>query len=130
MSAVSTLAEAVAETLADFHAEVLFFPEFELRDIEEMKVIVVPLSEEYKPLSRTQHEEILKVQVGFLKRGGEDELPELLRTIEGLGLGFLNRQLAGATCVGVAYNPIYYPEHLRERNQFTSVIELAFKLFR
>ncbi len=130
MSAVITLAEAVAETLADFHAEVLFFPEFELRDIEEMKVIVVPLSEEYKPLSRTQHEEILKVQVGFLKRGGEDELPELLRTIEGLGLGFLNRQLAGATCVGVAYNPIYSPEHLRERNQFTSVIELAFKLFR
>jgi len=127
---VITLAEAVAETLADFHAEVLFFPEFELRDIEEMKVIVVPLSEEYKPLSRTQHEEILKVQVGFLKRGGEDELPELLRTIEGLGLGFLNRQLAGATCVGVAYNPIYSPEHLRERNQFTSVIELAFKLFR
>ena len=57
MSAVITLAEAVAETLADFHAEVLFFPEFELRDIEEMKVIVVPLAEEFKPLSRTQHED-------------------------------------------------------------------------
>ncbi len=130
MSAVLTLAEAVAETLADYHAKVLFFPEFELRDIEEMKVVVVPLSEEYKPLSRTQHEEILKVQVGFLKRGCEDELPELLRTVEGLGLGFLNRKLAGATCVGVAFNPIFSPEHLRERGQFTSVIELAFKQFR
>lgn len=130
MSAVITLAEAVAETLADFHAEVLFFPEYELRNIEEMKVIVVPLAEEFKPLSRTQHEEILKVQVGFLKRGCEDELPELLRTVEGLGLGFLNKPLAGATCVGVAYNPIYSPEHLRERGQFTSVIELSFKQFR
>ena len=130
MSAVITLANAVAEALADFHAEVLFFPEFELREIEEMKVVVVPLAEEYKPLSRTQHEEILKVQVGFLKRGCEDELPELLRTVEGLGLGFLNKPLAGATCVGVAFNPIYSPEHLRERGQFTSVIELSFKQFR
>ena len=130
MSAVVTLAAEVALELADFHAEVIFFPEFELRDIEEMKVIVVPLAEEYKPISRTQHEEILKVQVGFLKRGCEDELPELLRTVEKLGLGFLNKQLVGATCVGVAFNPIYSPEHLRERNQFTSVIELAFKQFR
>ena len=130
MSAVVTLAAEVALELADFHAEVLFFPEFELRDIEEMKVIVVPLAEEYKPLSRTQHEEILKVQVGFLKRGCEDELPELLRTVEKLGLGFLNKQLVGATCVGVAFNPIYSPEHLRERGQFTSVIELSFKQFR
>ena len=130
MSAVVTLAAEVALELADFHAEVIFFPEFELRDIEEMKVIVVPLAEEYKPLSRTQHEEILKVQVGFLKRGCEDELPELLRTVEKLGLGFLNKQLVGATCVGVAFNPIYSPEHLRERGQFTSVIELSFKQFR
>ena len=130
MSAVLEIAEAVAGTLEDYHAEVLFIPEFELRDIEEMKVIVVPLSEEYKPLSRTQHEEILKVQVGFLKRGCEDELPELLRTVEGMGLGFLNKKLAGATCVGVAFNPIYSSEHLRERGQFTSIIELSFKQFR
>ena len=130
MAAVLDIAEAVAESLEDHHAEVLFVPEFELKDIEEMRVIVVPLAEEYKPLSRTQHEEILKVQVGFLKRGCEDELPELLRTVEGLGLGFLNKKLAGATCVGVAFNPIYSPEHLRERGQFTSVIELSFKQFR
>ena len=32
MSAVLDIAEAVAGTLEDYHAEVLFFPEFELRD--------------------------------------------------------------------------------------------------
>jgi len=130
MSAVLQIANAVAQSLENYHAEVLFFPEFELRELEEMKVVVVPLAEEYKPLSRTRHEEILKVQVGFLKRGSEDELPELLQTVEGLGLGFLNKKLANATCVCVAYNPIYSPEHLRERGQFTSIIELAFKQFR
>ena len=30
----------------------------------------------------------------------------------------------------VIYNPIYSPEHLRERGQFTSVIELVFKVLK
>ncbi len=129
MSEVLKMAEAVAAELAEYHAEVMFFPEFELRELEAMRVAVVPTGTEYKTVSRSSHEELLKVQIGFLKRGCEDELPELLQMVEGLGLGFLNRKLAGATCVGVAYNPIYSPEHLRERGQFTSVIELTFKRF-
>ncbi len=130
MCEVLKLAEAVASELAEYHGEVLFFPEFELRELEEMRVVVVPLATEYKTLSRANHEEVLKVQVGILKRGCEDELPELLKLVEGLGLGFLNKKLAGATCVCVAYNPIYSAEHLRERGQFTSVIELSFKLIK
>jgi len=129
MSEVLKMAEAVAAELAEYHAEVMFFPEFELRELEAMRVAVVPTGTEYKTVSRSSHEELLKVQIGFLKRGCEDELPELLQMVEGLGLGFLNRKLAGATCVGVAYNSIYSPEHLRERGQFTSVIELTFKRF-
>ncbi len=130
MSEVLKIANAVAGELEEYHTEVLFFPEFELRELETMRVVVVPLATEYKTLSRSSHEEILKVQIGFLKRGCEDELPELLTLVEGLGLGFLNKKLAGATCVCVAYNPIYSPEHLRERGQFTSVIELSFKQIR
>jgi len=129
MSEVLKMAEAVAAELAEYHAEVMFFPEFELRELEAMRVAVVPTGTEYKTVSRSSREELLKVQIGFLKRGCEDELPELLQLVEGLCLGFLNRKLAGATCVGVAYNPIYSPEHLRERGQFTSVIELTFKRF-
>lgn len=128
MSEVLKIAKAVATELSDYHAEVLYFPEFELRDLDEMRVVVVPLSTEYKMLSRAAHEELPKVQVGVLKRCGEDGLDAMLQFVEGLGLGFLNRKLAGATCVCVAYNPIYSPEHLRERGQFTSVIELTFKL--
>lgn len=130
MSEVLKIAEAVAASLSEYNVEVLFFPEFELRELETMRVIVVPVGTEYKTLSRVSHEELLKVQVGFLKRGCEDELPELLKLVEGLGLNFLNRKLGGATCLIVAYNPIYSPDHLRERGQFTSVIELTFKLIR
>ncbi len=127
MSEVLRIAEAVAAELAEYHAVVMFFPEFELRDLDEMRVAVVPLSTEYKIVSRTAREELPKVQVGILKRCGEDGLDAMLQFVEGLGLGFLTRRLAGAMCVCVAYNPIYSPEHLRERGQFTSVMELTFK---
>ena len=130
MSEVLNIAEAVAAELSDYHAEVLYFPEYELRDLDEMRVAVVPLSTEYKAVSRTAHEELPKVQVGVLKRCEEDGLDAMLQFVEGLGLGFLNKKLAGATCVCVAYNPIYSSEHLRERGQFICVIELTFKLVR
>lgn len=130
MSEIIRIAEAVAESLEKYHAEVLFFPEFELRDLDDLRVVVVPHSTEYKTVSRGRHEKILKVQIGFLKRGSEENLDDLLQTVEKIGLGFLNRKLGGSTCVCVAYNPIYSPEHLRERGQFTSIIELSFRQFR
>lgn len=130
MSEVLKIAEAVASELAEYQAEVQFAPEFELRDLETMRIIVVPSATEYKTLSRSAHEELLKVQIGILKRATEDDLGELLRFAEGIGLGFLRKKLAGATCVIVAYNPIYSADHLRERGQFTTVIELVFKQIR
>lgn len=130
MSEVLKIATAVTAELAEYQAELLYSPEFELRELETMRVVIVPTGTEYKTLSRASHEELLKVSIGILKRATEDSLPELLQFVEGLGLGFLNRKLLEATCVGVAYNPIYAPEHLRERGQFTSVIELAFKQVR
>lgn len=127
MSEVVNLAVAVAGFLTEHNAEVLYFSTFDLRDLDDLRVVVVPNSTEYKTVSRERHEEILKVQIGFLKRGSEENLDDLLRIVEKIGLGFLNRKLGGATCVCVAYNPIYSPEHLRERGQFTSIIELTFR---
>ncbi len=127
MSEVVNLAVAVAGFLTEYNAEVLYFPTFDLRDLDDLRVVVVPNSTEYKTVSRERHEEILKVQIGFLKRGSEENLDDLLRIVEKIGLVFLNRKLGGATCVCVAYNPIYSPEHLRERGQFTSIIELTFR---
>ena len=127
MSEVVNLAVAVAGFLTEYNAEVLYFPTFDLRDLDDLRVVVVPNSTEYKTVSRERHEEILKVQIGFLKRGSKENLDDLLRIVEKIGLGFLNRKLGGATCVCVAYNPIYSPEHLRERGQFTSIIELTFR---
>lgn len=127
MSEVLDIAEEVVTFLATYHAELLFSPEFNLGELDTMRVVVVPTGTEYKTLSRASHEEVLKISVGILKRATEEDLPQLLEFVEELGLGFLSKKLAGATCIAVLYDPIYSPSHLRERNQFTSVIQLVFK---
>ena len=105
MSDILTLARAVAEELREYKAELLYFPEFELRDLDDLRIVVVPAGTQYKTLSRAAYEELPKVQIGILKRCREDALDEMLRFAEKLGLGFLNRKLAGGTCVSVIYNP-------------------------
>ncbi len=127
MSDILSLAQKVCEELAKYEAKLLFVPEFELHELDKMKIVVVPTATEYKMLSRISHEELLKVQVGILKRCTEDDVSELLEFSQELGLSFLNKKIDKAVCLSVAFNPIYSAEHLRENNQFTSVIELTFK---
>ena len=72
MSDILTLARAVAEELKEYKAELLYFPEFELRDLDDLRIVVVPAGTQYKTLSRAAHEELPKVQIGILKRCRED----------------------------------------------------------
>lgn len=124
MADIVKIAEAVAK---EVKGEVMFAPELDLKGIKEMRIIVVPAGLKMKPITRTQSEDTLKVQVGVLKKATEDDIAELVNTVIAVGRGFLGRKIEGATCRDVEYAPLYYPEHLRERRQFTGIIELTFK---
>ena len=69
----------------------------------------------------------VKLQIGFMKRAKKEQLDELLATVEKLGMSFSGKEFCGAKCIAVGFNPIYAADQLRERNQFTSVIELTFR---
>lgn len=128
MADIIELAEAVAaEISVPGEAEVAFAPEYDLKGIREMKVVVVPAGLEMKPITRTSSEDTLHIHVGVLKKCTEDDIVDLVNTVITIGRGFLDRRVAGATCVDVKYLPLYSPEHLRERRQFTGVVELVFK---
>ena len=127
MSRILDLAEAVAAALADYSAEVLFIPEFDLKGTKETRVIVVPAGTEFKALSRASHEARPCVHVGVLRRATEDDVPALVEFAQALGRSFLNRRLAGMTCTGVAFDPVYSPTHLRDKGLFVSVMELTFQ---
>ena len=50
------LSEAVAASLDDWHAKPALAPEFTLRELEELKVVVVPVELSYKNITRALKE--------------------------------------------------------------------------
>lgn len=122
---VIKLAEAVTKEIEG--AELMYAPELDLKGIRELRVIVVPLGLGMKPFARGYSEDSFKIQIGLLKKATEDDLPELINKLVTLGRSFVDKRLEDATCSKVEYAPLYSPEHLRERRQFTGVIELTFK---
>ena len=124
MADIIKLAEAVA---SEVEGDLMFAPELDLKGIREMRVIVVLAGLGVKPISRGASEDSMKIQVGVLKKCTEDEVVDLVNTVITIGRSFLDRKLAGATCTHIEYNPLYDPTHLRERRQFTGVVELTFK---
>ena len=125
MADIIKIAEAVAK---EVKGEVMFAPELDLKGLKELHIIVVPAGLKMKPITRTASEDTLKVQVGVLKKATEDDVVGLVNTVIAIGRSFLGRKIEGATCRDVEYAPLYYPEHLRERRQFTGIIELTFKV--
>lgn len=124
MTDIIQLAQGVAAAIEG--AEVMFAPEYALYNLHTKRIVVVPIGLETKPKARGYYEEHLRVQIGLLARCTEDEVPSLIREVTQLGRSFLQKWIAGVRCVKAEYSPLYAPEHLRERRQFTGVVELTF----
>ncbi len=120
------LAEGVAEKIGE--ADVELAPEYSLKDVKEKtRIVVVPVGIKHKMLARGFREDFLTVQVGVLRKATEDELVDLVNYAQTLALDFLHATVKGAKCVEVNHTPLYVPEHMRDRRQFTGIIELLFK---
>ena len=125
MKRILEIANAVAEDLAEHGAVVELAPEYTLKETKTLRVVVVPVGVEHRLLSRGHREDDYRIQVGVLKKATEDELDGLLEFVETVASSFLEKILAGARCHKVEHNPLFVPDHLKERRQFTSVIELT-----
>ena len=128
MAEIINLAKAVVTELVEYGAELLFVPEFELKELNKLKVVVVPAETEYKTLSRSVTEKIFKISVGILKRTDEAKIPDLMELSENICKQFQHKRFENFICFKVENAPIYSIEHFRERRQFTSVITLSFKV--
>lgn len=127
MTDVMELAKKVAEAVGE-DAEVSLAPEYALKDVKDRtKVVVVPAGVEHRAVSRSHRETAFRIQVGVLRKATEDDLEELVSKVQDLAASFFRVSLAGATCAEVRHSPLYVPDHLKERRQFTGVVELVFK---
>ena len=122
---IISLAHGVAERIGE--ADVELAPEYSLKDVKERtRIVVVPVGIKHR-LARGFREDFLTIHVGVLRKATEDDLVDLVSYAQTLALDFLHTTVRGAKCVEANHAPLYAPDHMRERRQFTGVIELLFK---
>ncbi len=123
---IISLAHGVAERIGE--ADVELAPEYSLKDVKERtRIVVVPAGIKHRMLARGFREDFLTIHVGVLRKATEDDLVDLVNYAQTLALDFLHTTVRGAKCVEANHTPLYVPDHMRERRQFTGVIELLFK---
>lgn len=138
MSMITQIANAVTTELNDtdfsisFTATMTLLPVFELKDMRELKVTVVPKAQSFQRLSRDTSSREIQIDIGIQKKfSGQSEAEELLGLVEEIATHFDGKRLVEANiaiCVKVHNEPVYAPEHIEQYRQFTSVLTLTFKV--
>lgn len=142
MSLATDIADAVVAELSaapdgtfseTFSAVRRVLPEFDLEDLAELKVSVVPKSVEITGSTRAASQYEIAVDVGVQKKLGKDLDAEVtaLGTLVDEMADYLRQrtleQAPFAVWVGIRNEPVYVPEHLAERRVFTSVLTVTYR---
>ena len=139
MALAIDIADAVAAELAGgtFPQEISpvrrVLPDFELADLRDLRVTVVPKVVEITGSTRTLCQHDVQIDIGVQKKLGTDldvEVAELCGLVEEIAAFLKKRPLAAAphaSWVRTANEPIYAPDHLSDQRVFTSVLTLTYR---
>ena len=142
MSVLIDIADAVAARLnagefsQEFTAERKYQPVFDLPEMAELKVSVVPKSVSITAASRQDSFFDCAVDVGVQKKVDVDNLGELdalMDLVEEL-VDHLRRnrleELPEAAWLSIEHEPVFAPEHLNQERVFTSVLTVTYRVRR
>ena len=142
MALIIDIADAVATELnaapvgtfdPAFTAERRVLPEFDLPELAELKVTVVPKAVEINGSTRLASQFDCQIDIGVQKKLGKDldtEVAELCGLVDGIAGYLRRRSLAAAphaVWVRTRNDPVYAPEHLAEQRAFTSVLTVTYR---
>ena len=108
-------------------------PEFELADLAELKVSVVPKSVVVTGSTRAANQYEIAVDIGVQKKLGKEldgEVAALSTLVDQIADYLRRRPLTAApfaAWVGIVNEPVYAPEHLAEQRVFTSVLTVTYR---
>jgi len=142
MSIVTDIADAVAAELVEgtfsqeFTPQRKAVPMFELKDLKDLKVSVVPHSLEITGATRGMSQYEATIDIGVQKKidGDVDEAVKTLGSLVDEIADFLRKRTLSATpwavWSGIKNDPVYVPEHLTDQRVFTSVLSVSYKMVR
>ena len=111
-----------------------YLPTFDLQEMGELKVTVVPKEDDGKLDTRTASTHDYAIDIGVQKKPpaiDNTDLDPLMLLVQEIADHFLfGKQAAGATLISPTVRVLYLQEHLQKLRQFTSVITLTFRGWR
>ena len=119
-----------------FTAVRLYQPLFELADMKDLHVTVVPRGVTINPGGRSHNQHDYQIDVAVQKKFDSEapaELDPLMDLVEALADRFRFQRLSSypnAMWLKTENAPIYAQEHMEQLRQFTSIITLTFRVAR
>jgi hypothetical protein len=119
-----------------FTAQRLCLPVFELKEMQNLHVTIVPQGLSIIPTSRSRDSVDYAIDVAVQKKLASldaAEIDPLLTLVEEIADFFRHRRLAAhpeAAWIKTENEPVYSQEHLRGLRQLTSVLTLTFRVVR
>jgi hypothetical protein len=125
-----------AEFDFEFVAERMYVPNFDLEDMKELRVSVVPRDVELLPHDRAHNRYHCRVDIAVQKKfskGTNEEIDPLVDLVEKIADEFRLKRLSSfhaARCIKAEHAVLYSSEHWEQQRQFTSLLTLTFELAR
>ena len=140
MSVIADIATAVVEALnagefsQEFTAVRHYLPTFDLKDMKDLHVSVVPKGVEMSTAGRGLAQDDVQIDVAVQKKlsaGDLAEIDALVALVQEIA-DFVRStgRFGDAAWVRTENTPIYSPEHLENLRQFTSVLTLTLRVVR
>lgn len=111
-----------------------YLPTFDLQELNQLKVTVVPKEDDGKLDTRDASTHDYAIDIGVQKKPPTIDNPDLdplMRLTQEIADYFLfGKQAAGATLIAPTVRILYLQDHLQKMRQFTSVITLTFRGWR
>jgi len=111
-------------------------PNYELAEMTDLHVTVVPKAVEITPFSRAMHQHEVQIDIGIQKKIASDiesEVPQLMTLVEEIADYLRKRPLAGMPQVvwfKAACEPIFSHQHLAEKRLFTGILTVTYRVVR
>jgi len=142
MALVTDIADAVVTELSGgafsqpFTPQRRVLPEYELADLKDLRVTVVPAAVEISGASRTLSQHDVRIDVGIQKKLGKSidtEVAQLCGLVDEIAEFLKRRPLQAApyaAWVKTVNEPIYASDHLAEQRTFTSVLTVVYRVMK
>jgi len=111
-------------------------PEYELADLKDLRVTVVPAAVEITGASRTLSQHDVRIDIGIQKKLGkalDTEVAQLAGLVDEIAEFLKRRPLQAAphaVWVKTANEPIYAADHLAQQRTFTSVLSITYRVLK